>query len=321
MMKNGLCVINYPADFYNHLLETTSGSKSTNDRTLVYRNETGKLRYETKRYIFAPGFELSFSQYALEEDTRFRYYLAYDGIEILAFFDNNFSHPVKVGYELRFPEIFNSSRECDLVLSKGKNICVNLYLDKSWLQEYVDLRELYSERHGWRELNKQAREAFLSVIRQINKNRKYGSAYKIFMEAKAMELLAQILALVDNTPTQPFNIPEDLNRDNVQSLHKAKMIIGQNFNKSISVGDIARMSGMNANRLMSGFKTLFGMTVHNYIVICRMKHALKALETTGMTVSEAAMEAGYTHQGHFIETFKTYYGITPGQFRKNIGTK
>ncbi len=73
---------------------------------------------------------------------------------------------------------------------------------------------------------------------------------------------------------------------------------------------------MNANSLMKQFKEFYGITIHNYIVLCKMKHSFNAIKTKGFSVKEAAEEVGYIHQGHFIKTFKSYYGITPGELKK-----
>jgi AraC-like DNA-binding protein len=45
----------------------------------------------------------------------------------------------------------------------------------------------------------------------------------------------------------------------------------------------------------------------------------KAQELVGqLSVTDAAIELGYDNISHFIALFKSYYGLTPGQYKKKL---
>lgn len=53
---------------------------------------------------------------------------------------------------------------------------------------------------------------------------------------------------------------------------------------------------------------------------CRMYHATKLLQTGSMNVNQVSELCGYHNPSYFISVFKSFYGITPCRFLKNLSS-
>ena len=66
----------------------------------------------------------------------------------------------------------------------------------------------------------------------------------------------------------------------------------------------------------SFFKKYTGKTFKTYLTEVRILHAESMLKDTDNSISQIAQDTGFNDERRLIETFKKYYHITPGNFRK-----
>ena len=59
------------------------------------------------------------------------------------------------------------------------------------------------------------------------------------------------------------------------------------------------------------------MSPHAYLVRLRLEHAGELIRR-GRPLVDAALETGFSDQSHLTRLFKTHYGVTPGEFRRQI---
>ena len=93
--------------------------------------------------------------------------------------------------------------------------------------------------------------------------------------------------------------------------------INSNFTKQITLDEIAQNSHMTINTLERHFRLKIGISPYSYIQNCRFSNAIAILETGG-TVTDAAMESGFSDYSHFIASFKKRYGKTPLKFKQGL---
>ncbi len=63
------------------------------------------------------------------------------------------------------------------------------------------------------------------------------------------------------------------------------------------------------------FKSEMGISVTEYITICRMKRAVEILnQRPGASLTDVSMEVGYADPYYFSKCFKRYYGIAPSKY-------
>ena len=62
----------------------------------------------------------------------------------------------------------------------------------------------------------------------------------------------------------------------------------------------------------------FYLPFSNYVVHLRLTHAKQLLETTEESVTEIALQSGFSNVSYFIRAFKNAYDKPPLKYRKEI---
>ena len=73
---------------------------------------------------------------------------------------------------------------------------------------------------------------------------------------------------------------------------------------------------MSRAQLLRRLKSITGNSPAYYIKNLRLAKAKELLETTDITISEAAFQTGFNSPSNFTKVFSEKYGITPSQFRR-----
>lgn len=139
---------------------------------------------------------------------------------------------------------------------------------------------------------------------------------KIYLQGKIFELIAVYCdEVICKSPTNDFGIR--ISVEDYNALLKAREFIGENFAHPLTIPIVAKAIAINEQKLKDGFKRCFGVTVNDYVVEKRLEAAIRLLKTGKHTVQEVTWMVGYSHTGYFIELFRKYYGISPGEMLKN----
>ncbi|KKB13523.1 hypothetical protein VE25_01450 [Devosia geojensis] len=99
-------------------------------------------------------------------------------------------------------------------------------------------------------------------------------------------------------------------------VEKAIWFIESNFNRSPSLDDIARATGISRFSLSRSFTYATGMPVVAYLRARRLTEAYKALRDGAPSILAVALEAGYNSHEGFTRAFRDQFGITPDEARK-----
>lgn len=85
----------------------------------------------------------------------------------------------------------------------------------------------------------------------------------------------------------------------------------------VNVEQRAHALGLTERALENAFKLKLGSTVKIYILQQRVEKAKQLLLATMHTVTDIAMEVGYSDPSYFIRIFKQTEGVTPGRYRSD----
>lgn len=96
----------------------------------------------------------------------------------------------------------------------------------------------------------------------------------------------------------------------------AARFISENYQKPLSLESIANISGFSPTYFSKKFKTTTGIGVKEYIIFVRLKHAALELLSTGSSITEVAMNCGFSNSSHFKDAFKKMYELSPREYRK-----
>lgn len=151
-----------------------------------------------------------------------------------------------------------------------------------------------------------------NVTQQLFRCPMSAGAKRLFMEGKALEILAHEIEQISATPHSEATL---LDARDLERLHEARNILDAEFVDPPSLFGLARRVGLNDFKLKRGFRKAFGTTVFAYVRMLRMDRARSLLELGDLNVTEAALEAGYSSLGHFAGAFKKRFGILPSECR------
>jgi len=101
----------------------------------------------------------------------------------------------------------------------------------------------------------------------------------------------------------------------VTQISPAINYIDANYDKPITLAQIARASHLSSSRLAHIFKEQMGITIIDYLTSVRIERARQLLLGTDQNCTEICFEVGYNNQSYFTRTFKSLVGITPRQYR------
>jgi two-component system response regulator YesN len=101
----------------------------------------------------------------------------------------------------------------------------------------------------------------------------------------------------------------------VSQIRPAINYIDANYNKPITLADVAKASHLSISRLAHVFKEQMGITIIDYLTSVRIERAKQLLLATDQNCTKICFQVGYNNQSYFTRTFKGLVGMTPRQFK------
>jgi AraC-like DNA-binding protein len=102
------------------------------------------------------------------------------------------------------------------------------------------------------------------------------------------------------------------------SLAKSIRFINENYPSKIAITTLAKMENMCMTTYNLLFKEQLGISPTKYIIQLRLNHARSLLESTNLSIEEIGLLCGYPDINFFSRVFKTYVGVSPSNYRKQI---
>lgn len=140
---------------------------------------------------------------------------------------------------------------------------------------------------------------------------------RLYTEAKLLELLSFYMSESMLQTDKPV-INRNLTKADLECVHRAKEILDNNLVNPPTINLLSKLIGLNEFKLKKGFKEVFGISVHAYVIQKRLEIAKTLLGGDSLSVSEVACRIGYGNVSHFASAFRKQYGINPGSYIKNI---
>ena len=97
---------------------------------------------------------------------------------------------------------------------------------------------------------------------------------------------------------------------------RARVFLQENYDRNISVGDVADHLGISYPYLCKLFKDYTDKNILEYLNELRVEHSKSLLVDTAQPISVIAQEIGYNNIQTFQRLFKKQTGVTPGEYRK-----
>ena len=147
------------------------------------------------------------------------------------------------------------------------------------------------------------------VLNQIIESNKYDNENTTLLELKTLEMVYYFFENVfSKVSTSKKNLaihPDDLSKMNdfINSLNSI-------IDKLPSLKEAASLMDMSESKFQRLFKKIFRKTYYSYILELRMNYAIELLMSK-MSVSQVAMETGYSSISNFTIAFKRHLNFLP----------
>lgn len=213
----------------------------------------------------------------------------------------------------------------DHVLAGHEEASITIAMSRSRFLEYLDVTgsnvpllldtvlKRYS--HGPRLASAAPSRNEVQLAREIIDCRRVGPLRRMFLEAKTLELICTVLDHL-SAPNDDRIAAVRLTGNDRRRLQQVRELLEANLMQTVRIEDLTRQFGLNRNKLCTGFRLLFGVSIFDFAVGLKMDEAQRLLQQSQLNVSEIALATGYSSAGAFSAAFHRRFGHSPTDVRR-----
>lgn len=112
------------------------------------------------------------------------------------------------------------------------------------------------------------------------------------------------------------NIPSVKKQTYIEAVMGACSYINQHYMENLTLEEVAGVSGFSKFHFTRIFKQYMNMTFYEYLNSKRVKRAEELLYNQEMSITDIAMNSGFSSLSAFNRTFKTFKNCAPSEYRK-----
>jgi AraC family transcriptional regulator len=113
-----------------------------------------------------------------------------------------------------------------------------------------------------------------------------------------------------NTAKQVSALPRHILRRVIERMH--------NLDTELSLPVLAKESGYSRVHFVRMFRTATGYTPHNYLLKLRVDRARELLASPTLSLTDIALECGFSSHSHLSRVFRQVLGATPSEYRRSL---
>jgi AraC-like DNA-binding protein len=87
----------------------------------------------------------------------------------------------------------------------------------------------------------------------------------------------------------------------------------------LNIENLTLQLGTSKSSLYRKLKANTGLSINEYIRLCRLKQAAELLSSQKYKINEVAFMTGFSSPSYFATCFQKQFNITPSEFVKNLG--
>jgi len=140
-----------------------------------------------------------------------------------------------------------------------------------------------------------------------------GRLGEMMMETSIIQLL--LLQLHGLFGKEANIITSKFGKRDLELAHELKLHLTQTFLHDHTLEELSKRFGVNTNKLMTMFRSLFGKSIFEYIGSLRMEFARNQIRESDKRIIDIARLIGYKNPNHFSAAFKKHFGISPTALR------
>lgn len=111
-------------------------------------------------------------------------------------------------------------------------------------------------------------------------------------------------------------LPHSYGRNYAERFNAVFSYIDRHFAEDLTLEDVAAVAGFSKFHFSRTFKQLSGSNFYEYLCHRRIKSSESLLMQPGLSISQIALQSGFSSVSTFNRTFKKLKGCTPSQYRR-----
>jgi AraC family transcriptional regulator len=101
---------------------------------------------------------------------------------------------------------------------------------------------------------------------------------------------------------------------------RVQTYIDNNLHRTIHIRDLSAVARRSPAHFSRKFKLAVGESPHAYVVKRRLESACHLMITSAASLSEIALNVGFSDQAHLCRLFRQSFGQSPANWRRERGT-
>lgn len=217
----------------------------------------------------------------------------------------------------------------DVVHGWFTNHCVSDDIQEVTIQFHSDLLdEKFLKRNQMAGIRKMFEDSQRGILFPKHVIEKVAPAMKALYENAGFRSVIHLLSLLyELSLSEDWKLLSDPTFDKKNMSSSSRRIervfeyMNENFNKRISLSDVAKIANMSEVSFSRFIKKHTGFSFVETLNDIRMGHVTRMLIDTNLTVAEVAFCCGFNNMANFNRVFRNKKGMTPNMFRKTYMPK
>jgi AraC-like DNA-binding protein len=133
-------------------------------------------------------------------------------------------------------------------------------------------------------------------------------------EELAVTLAVRTIRLASGGSSTSNGLP----RNAEARLVRAIRAIDRGTGANLTLSELAREAGLSPYHFLRSFKSVIGVTPHQYVQRARLRYAASRLATGGAKVLDVALDSGFGDVSNFNRAFRKEFGMSPCALRRAL---
>lgn len=134
--------------------------------------------------------------------------------------------------------------------------------------------------------------------------------------ARSIELLCQVHAAVAEGTLLPMAADGSFSEMDIARIASARRILDQRWQEKLTIPELSSIVGVNRDKLVRGFRELYGATFSEMLAERRLAEAKRLLLASDLPVATVGYRCSYLNNASFTRAFSRRYGVAPSEMRR-----
>lgn len=115
-------------------------------------------------------------------------------------------------------------------------------------------------------------------------------------------------------------ITEEKDGEQDDEIVEAVHYITEHYSSPLTLENLAKRANLSPTYFSKKFHNITGMGMKEYLTYTRLQHASMELLSTRHSITDVAMNSGFSNSNYFKDAFKKMYNVSPREFRASRKT-